>query len=318
MILTGDLGGTNCRLAVFEEKNLINPVIVEKYQSKNFTSLEHILEQFITTKNLTDIKLACFGVPGPVVHGEARITNLPWIITEKSLKLLLKTDKVLLVNDLVAIAMSIPFLQSDEVTTIYTVPSLSTVEKEIEIYAVIAPGTGLGQALFIKDNEKFRAYPSEGGHSDFAPTNEKQDQLLLYLRRELKTKISWEHVISGRGLPLLHSFITGSSDSKLTGSSISKRAQLNNDQSCVLTMHFYTELLGNYAGNVALYYDARGGIYLAGGVTINNLNFLISDNFRNSYLNRGKLTSLVASIPVYGVKLDNIGIRGSAVLAGNI
>src|SRR5579862_7457969 len=200
MILAGDVGGTKVHLALFEftDGNLKH-VRDKQYPAKEYSGLEEIVREFIVSEKVT---AACFGVPGPVRDGRLRLTNLPWTLDSRELAANLKIDYVFLINDLQANGYGIAELTSEQVCTLSEGDA-----RQMANRALISAGTGLGEAFMIWDGRDYVPYPSEGGHSDFAPRNEDEIDLLRFLKQKYNGRISFERVVSGMGLTNVYEFL---------------------------------------------------------------------------------------------------------------
>src|SRR5580692_4555797 len=197
MLLAGDIGGTKTALGVYSAEQGPHKALVEsEVHSADYGSLESIAKEFLA-KTGVKVDRACFDVAGPVIAGRAKITNLPWIVDEASLAKELNLEAVDLLNDLEAIAYSVPGLRPEDVETL----SAGAPVAQANI-GVVAPGTGLGEAFLTWEGGEYRAHSSEGGHTDFAPTDEVQSRLLEYIRQRFK-HVSYEHVCSGVGIPFV-------------------------------------------------------------------------------------------------------------------
>src|SRR6266700_7666110 len=201
MLLAGDVGGTKTNLAIFSSHaELRKPVLEATLPSASYSSLEALVADFLAQATFP-IERASFGVAGPVIDGKAKITNLPWIMDEAHLQQELHVEKVTLVNDLVAMANAVPLLEADDLYT------LNAGKPEPNgTLAIIAPGTGLGEAFLTWDGSRYRTQPSEGGHTDFAPTNAAEIELLRYLLGKFD-HVSFELVCSGIGLPNIYDWL---------------------------------------------------------------------------------------------------------------
>jgi glucokinase len=267
LILAGDIGGTKTTLALCDDNGAIQREATEK--SGDWSSLEQIVEKFAPGT----VRAACFGVAGPVVDGVAKITNLPWTIASASLTKLLGGAKVELLNDLQATALGMLVIPDSSFAVLQPGerPANATV-------AVIAPGTGLGEATLFHDGRSYRALPSEGGHADFAPGTEEEIRLLRYLRGLYGEHVSYERVLSGHGIADLYGFCRTQADSTepvwLTtelssgdkNAAIAKAALANRDTCAVRALAMFVEVLGAEAGNLALRGVATGGIIIGGGI----------------------------------------------------
>src|SRR5207244_715881 len=204
LLLAGDIGGTKTELAVYSaDGGPRKPLAQAEFHSKNYPSLEALVQEFLA-KIDQRVDRACFGVAGPVIAGHAKITNLPWEIDETTSRQELGLRSVRLLNDLEAIARAVPILTPDDVHTLN--PGEPTPGGTI---AVIAPGTGLGEAFLTWDGAGYRAHASEGGHADFAPADPRQIELLQYLRKRYE-HVSYERVCSGIGIPNIYEYLRDS------------------------------------------------------------------------------------------------------------
>ena len=266
MILAGDIGGTKTTLAVCDDAGKIVREITEK--SGDWASLEQIVDKL----SPGPVRAACFGVAGPVVDGVAKITNLPWTIATSALETQLGA-KVSLLNDLQATALGMLVLPDASFAVLQQGPhpAHGTV-------AVIAPGTGLGEAVLYHDGRGYRALPSEGGHADFAPGTEDEILLLRYLRGLYGDHVSYERVLSGHGIGDLYGFCRERANepepawlaqelaSGDRNAVVSKAGLERRDPCAVRALAMFAEILGAEAGNLALRAVATGGIFIGGGI----------------------------------------------------
>jgi glucokinase len=267
LILAGDIGGTKTTLALCDDKGAIQREATEK--SGDWSSLEQIVEKFAPGS----VRAACFGVAGPVVDGVAKITNLPWTIATASLTKLLGGAQVELQNDLQATALGMLVIPDSSFAVLQ--PGERPPNAPV---AVIAPGTGLGEATLFHDGRSYRALPSEGGHADFAPGTEEEIRLLRYLRGLYGDHVSYERVLSGHGITDLYGFCRSQADSTepawlttelSTGdknAAIAKAALANKDTCAVRALAMFVDVLGAEAGNLALRGVTTGGIIIGGGI----------------------------------------------------
>ncbi len=321
MLLAGDIGGTNTRLAVFsKEKGPKAPLAQESFPSANYNGLEEIVKQFLSNSDFT-IDNAFFGVAGPVTGGRAAITNLPWIIEEKTLSLELNIQRVRLINDLEAIASAIPFLNDSDLDSI----NIGNPASNGSI-ALIAPGTGLGEAFLTWDGNQYRAHASEGGHADFAPTDQLESDLLEYMRKQHK-HVSCERVCSGIGIPNIYNFLKDTNRfeepewlaQKMKGvdnpSPVIFNSAVNSDQNsaiCLAVVDMFISILGTEAGNLALKVLSDGGLYLGGGIPQRIAEKLKEGRFMESFINKGRFSTLLASMPVNIIMHPNAALLGAA------
>ncbi len=270
MILAGDIGGTNTRLALFDgELKLLDE---QTFENANRPGLESAVAEFVAGLPAgSTIEAACIGVAGPVTGGQVKLTNLNWVVDEQSLARKLGTERVALVNDLRVHAEGIEFLKPENVI------SLNTGEADPKgNRAVIAAGTGLGEAGLVWDERAghHQAVACEGGHCDFAPQSEREWELLGFLKRRNKPT-SWEAVLSGPGLRHLYDFLVGEeqmgasaalAEKDPTPEVISAAAAKRSNRACIEAMGMFIAFYGAEAGNLALKYLATGGIYIGGGI----------------------------------------------------
>jgi len=321
-ILAGDAGGTKTELELFKfAEGELNSVFNRSYPSREYRSLEEILLDFTNSLSLK-ADACCIGVPGPVSNGVSKATNLPWHIEEKSLIKNSEIRNCLLANDLEIIAHSLPYLNVKDVNCIHKGKGLKTSGN----MAVIAPGTGLGQALIIKHNDARIVVTTEGGHADFAPQDELQIRLLKYLMGKFG-HVSCERILSGPGICNIFDFLISEMgikadreiESLISGDDkakvISESAVNNTSEVCSQTMNIFVSVLGAHAGNIALTTNSSGGVYLGGGIPKKIIELIQSEIFEKAYLSKGRLSNYVMNCPVYVITHNNPGILGAARLA---
>jgi glucokinase len=319
MLLAGDVGGTKTNLAVFSPENgPYRPLVEATFPSGRYASLEALVGEFLSKVDV-QIERASFGVAGPVVAGRAVITNLPWTIVERQLQEVLDLSSVKLLNDLAAIAYAAPVLKPSDLHTLNQgepVPGGTL--------AVIAPGTGLGEAFLTWDGVRFSPVPSEGGHASFAPTDALQVDLLRYLQQRFE-HVSFERVCSGKGLPNIYAFLrdSGHADEPnwlatrlaeaddpnpiITEAALGKECEL-----CVATMNTFVSILGGEAGNLALKVLATGGVYLGGGIPRRILPLLQAEQFMQSFADKGRFAALLSRVPVHVILHPKAALFGAA------
>jgi glucokinase len=322
MLLAGDLGGTKTDLAVFTaEAGARAPIAQAHYRSADFPSLESICRQFLAQTQLP-VGVACFDVAGPVTGGRACITNLPWTIEERALNQALGLTSCVLLNDLEAIAYAVPHLAPDDVHTLD-----AGVPAEHGAIAVVAPGTGLGEAFLTWDGGRYQAHPSEGGHADFAPSGEAQIDLLRYVHARYG-HVSSERVCSGIGIPNVYDYLR---DSGYAAESPEIAAQLARagDRTrfiletaldsrapsalCRATLEMFVSILGAEAGNLALKVLATGGVYLAGGILASILPALEGGSFLQAIRGKGRFAELLAQVPIHVIVNPRVALLGAAM-----
>lgn len=307
MILAGDVGGTKTHLALYDGMRLIKD---EKFSSHKFSGLTEIIRKFNTGK----IDKACFGIAGPVNNGRCKATNLPWIVDEKELEVELKIPKVWLINDLVATSWGIQALKQSELATLNEgVPQRGN-------QAVIAAGTGLGEAGLYWDGKQYRPFPCEGGHVDFAPRNQDEVNLYQYLRKKY-THVSYERILSGPGLEHLFWFLVENKKKKekLEGEEIprliTEKGLSGESEICREALDWFSSIYGAEAGNLALKFLATGGVFIGGGIAPKILKVLESGNFMRAFVDKGRFDTLLKQIPVKVILNEDTALLGAAEYA---
>ena len=321
MLLAGDIGGTNTRLGIFsKEKGLRSPLAAADFRSGEFPDFISIVRKFLKDVNVR-VGAACFGVAGPVMKGAAKITNLPWVIDEKELGKELNLTFVRVLNDLEAIAYAVPLLEPSDIHTLNEGRLVSGGS-----VAIIAPGTGLGEAFLTWDGTQYRGHPSEGGHVDFAPSDDLERELSIYLQEKLG-HVSYESVCSGPGILNIYCFLREKCYAE-EPSWLSARVAGQNDpvrviieyaldrdhcsHLCVMTLNLFVSILGAEAGNLALKVMATNGVYLGGGIPHRILPFLENGRFMKSFRYKGRMSGLVSQMPVFVILNPRIALLGAA------
>jgi len=321
LLLVGDVGGTKTDLLILStQKGIRAPLARTRLKSGDYASLAEMLLGFLADTGLT-VGSACLDVAGPVVNGHAQLTNLPWAVDSAALRATLRLRTVDVINDLAAIAHAVPTLQDTDLMTINR-----GLEAAHGTKAVIAPGTGLGEAFLIWDGQDYRPCPSEGGHADFAPPTQALEALLPYLRKRLG-HVSYEMVCSGIGIPYLYEFFR---DSGLASESSTFAAELATatdrtpliiDRAldphgacplCHATLEAFIAILGAEAGNLALKVLALGGVYLAGGIPPRLLSVLNDGQLLATFVDKGRFADLLARIPISVVTRPDVALVGAA------
>jgi glucokinase len=328
MILAGDIGGTKTALGLFnEESGPACPVTEKVFSSACHESLEEITTEFLNQESAGPVEAACFAVAGPIMSGRTNVTNLPWDVHSKTLSTTMNIGKVKLINDVQAVACSIPFLEKSSMRTLNQGKPAA-----IGTAAVIAVGTGLGEAFLTWDGCTYLSHPTEGGHCDFAPADDRQSGLLGYLRKK-RNHVSWEVVCSGIGVPNIYDYLasTGIYDSyKNTGVLVEIpehaidrtpaifNAGINQDPPCPLcadTVEVFVSILGAESGNLALKTMATGGLYLGGGIPPRILETLECGSFMKAFTSKGRLTPMMGEIPVHVILNPRAALMGAAMEA---
>jgi glucokinase len=298
-----DVGGTKTQIALFSinEKEKVHIIQEKKYSTQKANELEDILLDF--HHDMNDIEAIVIAVAGPVIDDEVQLTNVHWKINKTHLIKTLGIEKIYLLNDLEASAMGIPFLPKSDLHVIYQA------EKKIPgNAAVIAPGTGLGEAAMYWDGERFHPFASEGGHCDFSPRDKADISLLMFLQHRFG-HVSWERLVSGQGIGNIFDFLRTSSDYNLeeemegrlldgdVAANIS-RAAIAGEEIAVATMNLFVRYLAIEAANMALKYKSTGGLYIGGGIIPKIWNKHYQDLFLEHFFDIGRLTTLVRCMDV--------------------
>lgn len=319
MILAGDIGATRTRLAAFQtEGNRLQCVVKKDYKSQDYAALSEILPLFIRGEGIP-VHSACFGVAGPVRAGRSKISNLDWTIDSRELAKQLKLDSAALLNDLEAFAYGIDALESKDFI------SLSEGSDEAEgNRAVISAKTGLGVAGLYWDGFRHHPFPCEGGHADFAPRNDLQIELLAYLQKKYG-RISCERILSGPGIRNIYDFLRDSGKAEepdwlrdqLAGAPdppamISRLALDGKAPICEQTLEIFVSVFGAEAGNCALHYMTTGGIFLGGIIAAKIVEKMKGPIFMESFLDKGRMETLLKDMPVKIILNDDCGLMGAA------
>jgi len=306
MILAGDIGGTKTNLALYEYiDDTLKLQAQHQFISQDYKSFSDVVAEFIALCGVKDMDAVCLGIAGPVVDGVCRTTNLPWVIETKVLQKECNTEKVRLLNDLEATAYGMLYLQEEEFV------ELNQNAKSIDANcAVIAAGTGLGEAILFYDGESYHPLGSEGGHCDFAPLNTLQDELLVWLRKRHPMHVSIERIVSGAGICTIYEFLKerGFADEPEAMLSlrsdedknavISKCALDGQDPLCVETMRIFVEIYGAEAGNLALKSLSLGGLYIGGGIAPKILPLLRDGTFYKAFVSKGRFETVLENMPL--------------------
>ena len=323
MILGGDVGGTKCNLALFEERSGA-PVegSGRRFPSGDYSQFEDVVAKFLrSVVHPAGAKLtaAGFGVAGPVVDGVCVATNLPWRVDARSLAALLGLPGVALINDLEANAYGIAMLGPADFEVLN--PGAPVAQG---MQAVIAAGTGLGEAGLFWDGKTHRPFSSEGGHSDLAPRNELEDMLVVYLRKRFDGHVSGERVLSGPGLRNVFEFLRDTGRGVVEpwleeamgkedpSAAISHAGLEGTSPICVQALDTFVSLLGSEAGNLTLRFLASGGLFVGGGIAPKILPKLRGPVFMEAFLSKGRLRPLLEQVPVRVILNDRTALFGAA------
>jgi glucokinase len=318
--LAGDIGGTKTRLAVVNVSGTQVKVVHEvSYPSRNYSTFEILLEDFLSGTK-TPVQ-AAFGIAGPVQGRVVQATNLPWRIDADVLINQFGFARCDLLNDLEATAYGLPALNEDDFCVLQ-----QGAPNPIGNTAVIAAGTGLGEAGLYWDGRHHQPFATEGGHASFSPSNESDMELFRHLQKKYQ-HVSWERVVSGMGLLDMHEFLRlhhhvaepqwlvkemheGDAASAISNAAISGR-----DEICIETLNWFVRLYGAEAGNLALKVMSCGGLYLGGGIAPKILPLLQRSEFLDAFLNKGRMRPLLEVIPVRVILNDRAALFGPALRA---
>jgi glucokinase len=325
MILAGDVGGTKVHLALYNfENGRLQSVRDQKFSAHDFASLDDVVKKFCVggDDKLEDIVAACFGCPGPVRDGRLKLTNLPWVLDTRDLVQSLGIPHISLINDLEANGYGIPELAPEAIFTLHNGNPDASGHA-----GLIAAGTGLGEALLIWEGKAHRPIPSEGGHCDFAARTQREVGLLEYLHALLNGRVSWERVVSGIGIKNIYTFLRdvekisepGWLHDRMMAEDpnvvISQCAEDGSSSLCFETMKMFTGAYGAESGNIALKVLATGGMYLGGGIAPKILKTLRNGTFMQAFLDKGRLSPLLESIPVRVILDDTCALLWAAAYA---
>jgi glucokinase len=308
MLIAGDIGGTKTDLAIYSiQSGPHAPLAETEVHSADYPSLQAMVREFLGQVKIS-VDVASFDVAGPVINGRVKTTNLPWVMDESTLAADLNLKAVHLMNDLEAVALSVPALRPQDVLTINKGEAVAKGP-----IAVIAPGTGLGESFLTWGGSAYIAHGSEGGHSDFAPTDERQIRLLQYLLPRFG-HVGVERVCSGIGVPNIYEFLRD--EEKMTerpevAQSIASAKDHTKaiveaafdpqhpSELCLATVEMLVSILASESGNLALKVLATGGVYLAGGVALHLVKLLERPQFVETFTRKGRFKDLMERMPIH-------------------
>lgn len=349
MILAGDIGGTKTNLALYDwTTERTEPVRLESFHSADYKSLEEILKEFLTPpKPPTPLNeretaepesgdaqkdvppaepikpaAACFGVAGPVIDNHSHTTNLPWVVDGPKIAKQFDIPRVQLLNDLEATAYGILLLRPDELEVL----NPGTPPMKRQALALIAAGTGLGEAILFWDGKSYRPMPSEGGHTDFAPNNDYEIELLRYLRSQY-LHVSYERLLSGPGLHAIYEYIRDTKKNEPTwlaekikagnpAAEIAEAGLKGQAEIAKQTLDLFVSIYGAEAGNLALKALSLDGIYIGGGIAPKLIKKLQDGTFMKAFTNKGRYKRLLSAMPVKVVMNQQTALLGAASVAG--
>jgi glucokinase len=320
MILAGDIGGTNTRLAIVERTDggHLRIVIEATFRSTAYDGLHKIIEEFLGRQEVKP-QAACFGVAGPVHDNRCKTMNLTWVVDGAELAAQSRIPHVAVINDLEANAYGISCLESHDFEIVNAGDPNAAGHA-----AVVSPGTGLGEAGMFWDGQRYIPIPTEGGHTDFGPRTALEYELGQYLARQYE-HLSYERIVSGPGIVNIYQFLreTGRGEEPEwlaaelkkgdPAAAISRAALEGRSSLCEQTLDVFLELFGAEAGNVALTFMARGGVWLGGGIVVKILPRLkATPHFLSGFTSKGRLRSLMEAIPIRVILNDKTALLGAA------
>ena len=328
MILAGDVGGTKCNLALMEQRDrAFQIVFLERYESQHYPDFAALLQDFLGAARDPlsrsaggKILAAGFGVAGPVLDGRAHLTNLGWNLERAALQQQLGTPHVALLNDLEATGYCLPWLKPEELFVVN-----KGVAAPQATCALIAAGTGLGEAILRWNGVRYIVEPSEGGHCDLAPRTDREIGLLRHLKLK-PGPVSFEMILSGRGFYVVHQFLNpnvrhpgfGDADPAAAAPEITQFGLERSCPVCVQTLDLWTSLYGAEAGNLALKSLALGGIFVAGGIAPKILPKMKDGTFARAFCEKEKFSDLLSQIPIQVVLNEQAPLLGSAAEAARL
>jgi glucokinase len=307
MLLIGDIGGTNARLALAEPETT-EPTEERRYATADFRDFASVLATYLDETRAA-LHGGCLAVAGPIGDDgrSARLTNLDWpAIDVDALAARFAAGRLTLANDFAAAAMGVTAAPAETVVPLQDGEPLAQAPK-----LVVGAGTGLGMATLVRQGDGWRVLPGEGGHAGFAPLDEAQDRVLHALRREYG-RVTVERVVSGPGLSAIHRILAGE---HLDPAEITRRAMIDADQPTLDSLDVFLSAYGAFAGDMAMAVMARGGVYLAGGIATRLLPILPASPFLPAFNAKSEHAALVRKMPVAVVTDPSLGLRGAACLA---
>jgi glucokinase len=322
IVLAGDIGGTKTLLYLLQwQHGQFDILVRQRYDSKAFGRFQNVLDEFRQLHDISAVDAACFAVAGPVHAGRAQITYLPWLLQEQDLQNQSGIGTVRLINDFQAIGYGIDELDS---TDLHCLQEGETVSRGVR--AILGAGTSLGEGILVWQDGHYRPLPSEGGHTDFAPTTPQQLAMLDYLLKH-RPRVSYGDMLSGAGLISIYAYLVFR-DSK-TATAAMQDARWNQDAAAVISeyalqaqdalaveaLQMFAEIYGAQAGNLALTTLATGGVYIAGGIAPKILPYLQQPRFMAAFHAKSPMTELMTRIPVYAVLNPDVGVFGAARVA---
>lgn len=318
-IIAGDIGGTKSWLALVESDNRGKMQLLheQRYPSHQFENASSLLQHFVedASTRTVDISLAMLALPGPVSSGTCQLTNLDWHVNNRQLEEFLSIQRVILINDFQAASAGIATLNQEDLCHLNHAEAAPQGTR-----VVTGAGTGLGLAWMQWQGGTYRTYATEGGHIDFAPTTVLQQELLQYILQK-QPRVTYENLLSGRGLESLYGFILSRHESlpldegeTITAANVSSLGE-QGDHDAIAAIELFIEIYGSWVGNIALLYRPSGGLFITGGIAAKMVGWMQSDIFIKACYNKGKMSSLVKRTPVQLVTNERLGLQGAMAIA---
>jgi glucokinase len=306
MLLIGDIGGTNARLAL-AEPGTTEPIEERYFPCAVYSAFEPILAEYLAAMG-TRISAGCLAVAGPVSNDgrKAKLTNLPWTLDADLLASDFETGPLTLVNDFAGAALGVTVAPAESVVPLQHGTPLSNAPR-----LVVGAGTGLGMAILMPQGTAWRVLPSEGGHVGFSPLDDDQERVWRALLAE-HGRVTAERVISGPGLTAIHRILAGE---ELDAAEISRRAIIDGENVASRSVSVFLAAYGAFAGDMAMATMARGGIFLAGGIAAKLLPLMAESPFLKAFNAKAEHAELVRHMPVSVVTDPSLGLRGAAYFA---
>jgi glucokinase len=323
VFVVGDIGGTHARLSLLDRTG--RSVRRDVLESRRYPSLEAALQFFLRADGRPPkIEAAAFGIAGPVVGNRVAATNLPWVVDGRRLAQKLSAKRVTLINDLVALALGTIEIARSKC---HVLGDAGYPKRRGANIAVLAAGTGLGEAILVWDGHRFVASATEGGHADFGPRDDLELELLQFLRSRFG-HVSWERVLSGAGLGNLYDFFRrakGVPESDENMQQVETAADRNAaiaglglsaaSEAAVRAVELFATIYGAESGNLALKSLAIGGVYVCGNIAARMLPVLDRGHFRRAFADKGRFMPFMEKIPVAVIGDSSIGLAGAARVA---
>ena len=319
--IAGDIGGTKTSLRMSAGEGARSVLLQKSYSSANYAGLAEILDEFMQEAGVFNISAVCLALAGPVSERKVKLTNLPWEVDADALAGRFSIPRISFINDFEAVGHGIAVLQSGDLLTLQ-----SGNPQAQGVRVVVGAGTGLGVAWLSWMNGEYAVHPSEGGHLDFAPTDARQYDLMQYLQRR-HGHVSYERIVSGPGLVAILEFLRDSGQGipspKLIeameqgdgAAAITRFAQQDHEDIAQRAVDLFVRVYGAFVGNLALLALPRGGIYVAGGIAAKISAIMQRGEFMRAFLDKGRYTGLLASLPLHIVTNQQVGLLGADLMA---